>query len=148
MRTVRRGLTYFAAAVALSTTGFAVSARSAETWEASIMRGLPVYSATQDGGKVVIVCDPDRVYNPDRNAGNIVVTMPTDRSARELVFLSSTGTQAAFEVRDGVATSMAARPGQWDALREIVEQGGQFAVVTARDRFVLDMEPMPDFNCR
>ena len=146
MQTVRRGLTSLAAAVAL-TTGFAVTASSAETWEASIMRGLPVYSASQGGGKVVIVCDPDRVYNSERNYGNIVVTMPNDRSARELVFLSSTGAQAAFEVRDGIARSRTARPGQWDALREIVRTGGQFAVVTARDRFVLDMEPMPAFDC-
>ncbi len=95
----------------------------------------------------MIVCDPDRVYNSERNYGNIVVTMPNDRSARELVFLSSTGAQAAFEVRDGIARSRTARPDQWDALREIVRTGGQFAVVTARDRFVLDMEPMPAFDC-
>ena len=105
-------------------------------------RRLPVYSASQGGGTVVIVCDPDWVYNPERNYDNIVVTMPNDRSARELVFLSSTGKPAAFEVQEGVARSEAAWPGQWDALREIVRQVGEFAVFTARDKFVLDMEPI------
>ena len=110
-------------------------------------RRLPVYSASQGGGTVVIVCDPDWVYNPERNYDNIVVTMPNDRSARELVFLSSTGKQATFEVQDGVARSETAWPAQWNALREIIRQGGEFAVVKARGKFVLDMEPMPAFDC-
>ena len=120
---------------------------AAQDWQKGMARGLRTFSASGEAGSLVLVCDPDRVYNPDLSYASFVVTMPQDRSAQQVVFLSEAGQQAAFDVRDGTATQQAARPGDWSALIGMIRQGGAFAVVTANDTFSLDMAAMPDFAC-
>ena len=120
---------------------------AAEDWLIGTARGLPTFSASVESGSLVMVCDPDRVYNPDVSYANFVVTLPQDPAARQIVFMSATGQQAAFDVRDGTATQQEARPADWTALVEMIQQGGTIAVVTARDTFSLDMKAMPDFDC-
>ena len=116
-------------------------------WEEGMARGLVTYSTQADGGRFVMVCDPDRVYNPDVSYANLVVDMPRDPSANQIVFLASTGQQAAFDVIEGTVSQQDARPGDWEALVQMIRNGGEFAVVTARDTFSLDMVPFPDFEC-
>ena len=95
---------------------------------------------------MTVVCDPDRVYNPRTPYGNIVVEMPRDRDAAQVVFLSKTGAQAAFELTSGVAVQ-AESAEAWSGLIGMMEQGGQIGVVTAEDSFILDMEPVRDLDC-
>ena len=120
---------------------------AAQDWQTGLARGLATFTAGADGGSLVMVCDPDRAYNPDVSYADFVVTMPQDRSADRIVFLSATGRQAAFDVQDGTATQQGARSEDWEALVEMIRQGGTFAVVTANDTFSLDMEAMPDLDC-
>ena len=120
---------------------------AAEDWRIGTARGLQTYSVSVEGGSLVMVCDPDRVYNPDVSYANFVVTLPKDPTARQIVFLSATGQQAAFDVRDGTATQQDAGPADWAALVVMIQQGGTIAVVTARDTFSLDMTVMADFDC-
>ena len=120
---------------------------AAEDWLIGTARGLPTFSMSVEGGSLVMVCDPDRVYNPDVSYANFVVTLPQDPTARQIVFMSATGQQAAFDVKNGTATQQEARPADWAALVELIQQGGTIAVVTARDTFSLEMNAMPDFDC-
>ena len=120
---------------------------AAQEWRTGMSRGLSTWSASAEGGSLVMVCDPDRVYNPDVSYANFVVAMPQDSTAHQIVFLSGTGQQAAFDVRDGTATQQEARPADWAALIGMIRQGGPFALVTARDTFSLDMVALPDFDC-
>ena len=120
---------------------------AAEDWLIGTARGLPTFSASVESGSLVMVCDPDRVYNPDVSYANFVVTVPKDPTARQIVFMSATGQQAAFDVKDGTTTRQEARPADWAALVEMIQQGGTIAVVTARDTFSLDMKAMPNFDC-
>ena len=120
---------------------------AAQDWQRGLARGLRTFSASGETGSLVLVCDPDRVYNPDVSYASFVVTMPQDRSAQQVVFLAETGQQAAFDVRDGTATQQAARPGDWTALIGMIRQGGAFAVVTARSTFSLEMAAMSDLDC-
>jgi hypothetical protein len=116
-------------------------------WDEGFTLGLATFSAQGEGGTLIMVCDPDRVYNPDASYANFVVTMPNDRSANRIVFLASSGQQASFEVRDGVLAQKDAHPDDWAALAEMIRNGGRFAVVTAQDAFSLDMAALPDFAC-
>ena len=120
---------------------------AAEDWLIGTARGLPTYSVSVESGSLVMVCDPDRVYNPDVSYANFVVSLPKDPTARQIVFMSATGQQAAFDVKDGTTTQQEARPADWAALVEMIQQGGTIAVVTARDTFSLDMKAMPGFDC-
>ena len=120
---------------------------AAEDWLIGTARGLPTFSASVESGSLVMVCDPDRVYNPDVSYANFVVTVPKDPTARQIVFMSAIGQQAAFDVSDGTATQQDAGPADWAALVEMIQQGGTIAVVTARDTFSLDMTAMPNFDC-
>lgn len=120
---------------------------AAEDWKIGTARGLPTYSASVEGGSLIMVCDHDRVYNPDVSYANFVVTVPQDPDARQVVFLSATGQQAAFDVRDGTMNQQDARAADWAALVDMIRQGGTLAVVTARDSFALDMNAMVDFDC-
>ena len=110
-------------------------------------RGLNTYTARGDGGRVTVVCDPDRVYNPVKAYGNIVVDMPRHRDAARVVFLSSTGAQAAFELANGIAVQLEAEAESWQRLTEMMASGGQIGVVTAEDSFILDMEPLRQLRC-
>ena len=136
----------FIAAAALAVTAPTLL-MAQQAWQTGVARGLPTYSASADGGSLVMVCDPDRVYNSDVSYANFVATLPRDQAAQQIVFLSASGQQAAFDVRDGIATQQEARPEDWTALVEMIRLGGTFAVVTARDTFSLDMEAMPDLDC-
>ena len=120
---------------------------AAEDWRVGTARGLQTWSASASGGSFIMVCDPDRVYNPDVSYANFVVTLPKDPTARQIVFMSAIGQQAAFDVRDGTATQQDAGSADWAALVEMIQQGGTIAVVTARDTFSLDMTAMPNFDC-
>ena len=120
---------------------------AAEDWLIGTARGLPTFSASVESGSLVMVCDPDRVYNPDVSYANFVVTVPKDPTARQIVFMSATGQQAAFDVKDGTTTQQEARPADWAALIEMIQLGGAIAAVTARVTFSLDMNAMPDFDC-
>ena len=120
---------------------------AAEDWLIGTARGLPTFSASVEGGSLVMVCDPDRVYNPDVSYANLVVIVPQDPTARQIVFMSASGQQAAFDVKDGTITQQEARAADWAALVEMIQQGGTIAVVTASDTFSLDMTAMPNFDC-
>ena len=120
---------------------------AAEDWLISTARGLPTFSVSVEGGSLVMVCDPDRVYNTDGSYANFVVTLPKDPTARQIVFMSASGQQAAFDVKDGTITQQEARAADWAALVEMIQQGGTIAVVTASDTFSLDMTAMPNFDC-
>ena len=120
---------------------------AAQDWQIGSARGLPTYAINVEGGSILLVCDPDRVYNPDVSTANLVVTMPQASTAAQIVFLSVSGAQAAFDVRDGISTQQAARPTDWAALVEMIQQGGPIAVVTAREMLTFDMKPMPDLVC-
>ena len=120
---------------------------AAQDWRTGLARGLPTYTAAAEGGSLVMVCDPDRVYNPDVSYANFVVKLPKDPAAQQIVFLAADGHQAAFDVRDGTVTRQKARPADWSMLIAMIRQGGTFAVVTVRDTFSLEMTAMPDFDC-
>ena len=120
---------------------------AAQEWQAGLARGLPTWSASADGGSLVIVCDPDRVYNPEVSYAHFVVILPRDPGARQIVFLSGTGQQASFDVHDGTATQQEAGATDLAGLVEMIQRGGTIAVVTARDTFSLDLNPTPDFAC-
>ena len=107
---------------------------AAEDWRVGTARGLQTWSASASGGSFIMVCDPDRVYNPDVSYANFVVTVPQDPGAHQIVFLSATGQQATFDVREGTATQQDARPADWAALVEMIRQGGTLAVVTGAIR--------------
>lgn len=100
-----------------------------------------------EGGGLVLVCDPDRVYNPELSYASFVVTVPGDPDARQIVFLAASGQQAEFAVTAGTATQQDAQAADWSALIEMIRRGGEFAVVTPRATFSLDMEPMPGLRC-
>jgi hypothetical protein len=115
-------------------------------WERGVSRGLDTYVAAIDGGRVIIACDPDRVYGTTPQ-GTIVILMPKDRSATRAVFLAESGEQAAFDVRDGVAAQAMTDPDDWETMTGMMREGGRIAVVTARDAFTLDLTPLPSFRC-
>lgn len=119
----------------------------ANTWETSIQRGFETYVAEAENGSVTLVCDPDRVYNPDVSYANFVVSLPADPRAESIVFLAQTGQQAMFVVRDGVATQKDANPEAWSKLVNMVSTGGQFAVVSPRASMILTMDPVSNFEC-
>lgn len=119
----------------------------AETWDTGFARGLQNYSASAADGRLVMVCDPDRVYNRQVSYASFVVTLPGDPTASQVVFLAASGQQATFAVTGGTATQHDADAADWSALTELIQRGGQFAVVTPRYMFSLDMEPMPGFRC-
>lgn len=119
----------------------------AKVWEAGFARGLQTYSARAEGGGLVLVCDPDRVYNPELSYASFVVTVPGDPDARQIVFLAASGQQAAFAVTAGTATQQDAQAADCSALIEMIRRGGEFGVVTPRATFSLDMEPMPGLRC-
>jgi hypothetical protein len=128
--------------------GFACAAPVyAEAWETGFARGLPTYSTSSEGGRLVLVCDPDRVYNPAVSYASFVLTLPGDPAAGQMVFLAASGQQAIFAVTEGTATQQDASPADWSVLIEIIRRGGQFAVVTPNETVSLDMEPMPGLRC-
>lgn len=120
----------------------------AASWDHSLSRGLETFRIAGGGGSVLLACDPDRVYNLDESYAHIRVAMPSDLAAQRIVFLAASGHQAAFDVRDGIATQAEADPEAWSQLIDMIEEGGQVAVVTARDSFTLDLDPLPGFPCR
>jgi len=138
---MKRILAAVTAACVLGSSGHAAQ------WQESIARGMPTFTASEGGGSVVLVCDPDRVFNPDRSNASFVVTMPKDKSGSQIVFLAGTGQQAAFAVRDGVATQADSDVEAWTKLIDMIRSGGSIAVVTARDSFVLEMDAVADINC-
>lgn len=119
----------------------------AEAWETGFARGLPTYSISAEGGRLVLVCDPDRVYNPAVSYASFVVTLPGDPAAGQMVFLAASGQQAVFAITEGTATQQDASPADWSVLIEMIQRGGQFAVVTPRETFSLDMDPMLGLRC-
>ena len=70
------------------------------------------------------------------------------KAPQRIVFLAATGEQAAFSVQDGIATQRDADPAEWAQLIDMIEAGGQIAVVTARDAFTLDQDALPELRCR
>ncbi|MEQ9041310.1 MAG: hypothetical protein RIE24_23540 [Silicimonas sp.] len=120
----------------------------AASWDHGLSRGLETYRMAADGGSVLLACDPDRVYNLRQSSAHVRVAMPADLAAQRIVFLAASGHQAAFDVRDGIATQAGADPEAWSQLIDMIEEGGRVAVVTARDSFTLDLDPVPGFRCR
>lgn len=124
------------------------SSVSAAEWETGMSRGLETYAATAKGGSLLLVCDPDRVYNPNVSYAHIRLSVSEDLDAARIVLLAATGEQAAFMVRDGITTQQEADPQAWSKMIDMIEAGGQIAVVTARASFSLELDPMPGFRCR
>ncbi|PZX12497.1 hypothetical protein LX81_03601 [Palleronia aestuarii] len=124
----------------------AASATAAE-WVYDLERGLDSYTITGDGGTVVLVCDPDRAYNPDKSYANFVVEMPVAQSVTQVVFLAETGEQAAFMTREGIATQQDADAEEWSDLIAMAQAGGRIAVVTEDDSFTVTADPMPELRC-
>ena len=129
-------------------TAFAIAlpALSAE-WAYDLERGLDSYTISENGGTVVLVCDPDRVYNPDKSYANFVVEMPLAQNVTQVVFLAETGEQATFMTREGIATQQDADPKEWADLIEMARTGGRIAVVTEDDSFTLAIEPLSELDC-
>ncbi|UOA29522.1 hypothetical protein [Pseudosulfitobacter sp. DSM 107133] len=127
--------------------GAASSAVAAE-WEIGVSRGLETYAATANDGTVLLVCDPDHVYNSYVNHSYFLLRFEDGRTPQKVVFLATSGEQAAFSVRDGIATHRDADPAEWAQLIDMIETGGQIAVVTARDAFTLDQDALPGLRCR
>lgn len=128
--------------------GCLATAATSQAWEIGMSRGLATYEASANDGALLLVCDPDRVYNPDVSYAHISVAMPEDLASREVVFLAATGQQARFSVRDGIATQQEADPVAWSKLIDMIEAGGQIVAVTALDSFTLDLDASPGFPCR
>ena len=127
--------------------GAASSAVAAE-WEIGLSRGLETYAATANGGTLLLVCDPDRVYNPNVSHAYFLSRFDDDKAPQRIVFLAASGQQAAFSVQDGIATQRDADPAEWEQLIDMIEAGGQIAVVTARVAFTLDQDALPGLRCR
>jgi hypothetical protein len=97
---------------------------------------------------LLLVCDPDRVYNPNVSHAYFLSHFDDDQFPQQVVLLAATGEQAAFSVRNGIATQRDADPAEWAQLIDMIEAGGQIAVVTARDAFTLDQDALPGLRCR
>lgn len=117
----------------------------ATAWEIEIARGMTSHVSEANGGRVQVTCDPDRVFGSSSN-GSVAVRMPEDVDPNRVVFLAETGEQAAFDLRDGIATEVAS-PVDWAALVEMMRAGGQIAVVTARDDFTMETPALPGLRC-
>ncbi len=126
----------------------AASSSVAAEWEVGLSRGLETYAATANDGTLLLVCDPDRVYNPNVSHAYFLSRFDDDKAPQRIVFLAAAGEQAAFSVQDGIATQRDADPAEWAQLIDMIEAGGQIAVVTARDAFTLDQDALPGLRCR
>lgn len=126
----------------------AASSSVAAEWEIGLSRGLETYAATANDGTLLLVCDPDRVYNPNVSHAYFLSRQSDGKAPQRIVFLAATGEQAAFSVQDGIATQRDADPSEWAQLIDMIEAGGQIAVVTARDAFTLDQDALPGLRCR
>ena len=126
----------------------AASSSVAAEWEIGLSRGLDTYAATANDGTLLLVCDPDRVYNPNVSHAYFLSRQSDGKAPQRIVFLAATGEQAAFSVQDGIATQRDADPAEWAQLIDMIEAGGQIAVVTARDAFTLDQDALPGLRCR
>lgn len=126
----------------------AASSAGAAEWEIGLSRGLETYAATANGGTLLLVCDPDRVYNLDASYAHIRVAFSEDQISQHVVFLASGGQQAAFSIHDGIAAQQTVDPVEWAQLIDMIEAGGPIAVVTARAAFTLDQDPLPGIRCR
>ena len=126
----------------------AASSAVAAEWEIGLSRGLETYAATANNGTLLLVCDPDSVYNPNVSHAYFLSRFSDDKTPQRVVFLATTGEQAAFSVRDGIAAQRDADPAEWAQLIDMIEAGGQIAVVTASDAFTLDQDPLPGLRCR
>jgi hypothetical protein len=120
----------------------------AADWEIGLSRGLETYAATSSDGTLLLVCDPDRVHNPNESHAYFLSRFGEDKTPHRVVFLAATGEQAAFAVRDGIAMQRDADPAEWAQLIDMIEAGGKIAVVTARDAFTLDQDALPGLRCR
>lgn len=126
----------------------ATSSAVAAEWEIGLSRGLETYAATANDGTLLLVCDPDRVYNPNVSHAYFLSRFDDDKIPQQVVLLAATGEQAAFSIRDGIATQRDADPVEWAQLIDMIEAGGQIAVVTARDAFTLNQDALPGLRCR
>ena len=117
----------------------------ATAWEIGIARGMTSHASEANGGRVQVTCDPDRVFGSSSN-GSVAVRMPEGVDPNRVVFLAETGEQAAFDLRDGIATEVAS-PVDWAALVKMMRAGGRIAVVTARDDFTMETPALPDLRC-
>jgi hypothetical protein len=127
-----------------ATAGPAVAATE---WQRQTVRGLASYALVAEGGEVILVCDPDRVFGETSNA-SLAVTMPEDVDATLVVLLAATGEQAALPVTRGRAAEKDIDPAEWRQMVEIIGAGGSFAFVTGEDAMRFDtIAPLPFLDC-
>ncbi|MEO1986424.1 MAG: hypothetical protein ABGX47_07175 [Martelella sp.] len=121
---------------------------AATTWSSGISRGLTTYSVSTDGGKVQLVCDPDKVFGDVSNA-SLKVDFGKPISSSQIVVLSERGEQAPFTFDDsGFVLQADANPESWDLMVGIIRTGGSYAFVTSQAALQLDgIAPIPDLDC-